>query len=106
VFDQCSDSRRAHGTVAQQILVMPHTSADQMAMIFKALLPAAGVLGAYGTDVDDEVDEFGLYRHGLPRLVMELKTSELTSRVDLRYTDRQAQRLSQQIFIKIFCELI
>ncbi len=56
---------------------MPHPSADQMAMIFKALLPPTGVLGAYCADVDDEVDEFGLYRHGLPRSVVELRTSEL-----------------------------
>ena len=28
-------------------------------------------------DVDNEVDEFGLYRHGLFRSVMELKTNEL-----------------------------
>ncbi len=56
---------------------MPYAPANQMVMIFQALLPATRVLGAYCADVDDEVDEFGLYRHGFPRSVMELKTSEL-----------------------------
>ena len=56
---------------------MPYPSPDQMSMIFKTPFPAAGVLGAYCADVDDEVDEFGLYRHGLPQSVVELKTNEL-----------------------------
>lgn len=77
VIDQCRDSSRAHGAVTQQILVMPHAPADQMGMIFQALIPAPRVLGAYGADVDDEVDEFGLNRHGVPRLVKELKTNAL-----------------------------
>jgi hypothetical protein len=38
--------------------------------------------GAYGADVDDEVDEFSLNRHGTPPMIMVLKTNVLIDRED------------------------